>query len=289
MTQDPSIRHLHRDGPPRHYLHVARHRMPSGAGDLTAHDHDFVEVFWVEAGEGGHLENGCQTPLVAGDCVFIRAEDRHSFCNPGREDLVWTNVTLDRATEGELRRRHAAELGWWPWAPGGPIRRARLTPVQVADLGVRAAALPVGVQRRLDLDWFLAGLLRVLLPADGPVQREAPPVWLAEALRLLRQPEHLQAGLAAFRRLAGVSPEHLNRSVRRHYGCTARDLLCQLRLEAAARALRFGDRGILAISLDCGFENLSCFYRRFRACFGTTPRTYRRGPHSGPRGVSPSM
>ena len=47
----------------------------------------------------------------------------------------------------EARLRYAADLGWWPWDPGGPIRRYRLTPAQRELLNERAAA----IQAILDL------------------------------------------------------------------------------------------------------------------------------------------
>ena len=47
------------------------------------------------------------------------------------------------------------------------------------------------------------------------------------------------------------------------------------RMEYAALMLGSTDTSIENIAHDCGIENLSHFYRLFRARYGVTPRRYR--------------
>jgi AraC-like DNA-binding protein len=49
------------------------------------------------------------------------------------------------------------------------------------------------------------------------------------------------------------------------------------RLDAAARRLRAGDDPIPTLADDCGFPNLSNFYRLFRRRFHCTPARWRAG------------
>jgi len=53
------------------------------------------------------------------------------------------------------------------------------------------------------------------------------------------------------------------------------ELINELRVKRAAFELAATDRDIAAIAFDCGFENLSYFYRRFRQFHGKSPRIYR--------------
>ena len=46
-------------------------------------------------------------------------------------------------------------------------------------------------------------------------------------------------------------------------------------MQYAATALGSSDRSISDIALDCGIENMSHFYKLFRAHYGVTPRAYR--------------
>ena len=52
--------------------------------------------------------------------------------------------------------------------------------------------------------------------------------------------------------------------------------LNEYRLNAAAEALRTTEDTVLSISEQCGFDNLSYFYRAFKTRYLMTPREYRR-------------
>jgi len=80
--------------------------------------------------------------------------------------------------------------------------------------------------------------------------------------------------------LCGRSVEHLNRTVRQHFDCTTTQLINRLRLDRAARLLRLTNTPIAAVALDCGFDNLGYFYRRFGERFNQTPRAFRQKAQS---------
>lgn len=88
-----------------------------------------------------------------------------------------------------------------------------------------------------------------------------------------RQPQTL----TALARRAGLSAAHLCRSFKRYTGKRLFDYLLQRRIQAAMLALRSTNDKVLAIVLDCGFNDPSYFNRRFRAIVGCTPLQYRRG------------
>ena len=46
-------------------------------------------------------------------------------------------------------------------------------------------------------------------------------------------------------------------------------------MQYAAMALGSSDQSISGVALDCGIENMSHFYKLFRAHYGVTPRAYR--------------
>jgi len=246
-------------------------------GDLLGeHHHDFYEVFWIEEGSGRHPVNGERWQLAAGDCVFIRPGDQHGFQKDDAGVFAWTNVAIPAEMERQLRRRYADELGWWPWRGGALPHRCRLQPSQVERLKEQAASLPVARQRRLDLDWFIASVLRCLDPPGLRREASGTPYWLDEAVARFLDDDHaLLEGTPALVALAGRCREHVNRTVRAHYRMTSTELVRHLRLERAARELRLSNRAIVDIALSCGFANISYFYRSFRARYGSPPRRFR--------------
>ncbi len=62
---------------------------------------------------------------------------------------------------------------------------------------------------------------------------------------------------------------------RQHFHATPADLLARARVEAAKGLLLAGDRTILEIAGDVGFESSSAFHERFRQSTGMTPAAYR--------------
>jgi AraC-like DNA-binding protein len=63
-----------------------------------------------------------------------------------------------------------------------------------------------------------------------------------------------------FKEIAGVSPIQY---------------LIGLRLKKACDLLEHSSKSVLEIALDCGFENISYFIRKFKEVKGCTPKEYR--------------
>ncbi len=74
----------------------------------------------------------------------------------------------------------------------------------------------------------------------------------------------------------GFSQSHFMRFFKEHMNTTFVDYLNDYRLEKAASMLINTDKKILAIALDCGFNNLSYFNRVFMKKYGKTPREHRK-------------
>jgi AraC family cel operon transcriptional repressor len=170
----------------------------------------------------------------------------------------------------------AGVLDWLRQNYGEFPKSGCLDAAQVERLRPMADALALSPKNRLVRDAFLLQLLAMLTAADrigGPVA--ALPGWLRHAVGEFGRPAQLAGGTRAFARLAGRSPEHVNRVVRRVLGKTTTDLVNDIRLEYAARQLRMTDQKIAEVALDCGLGNLGHFYDLFHKRFKLTPRQYR--------------
>lgn len=80
-------------------------------------------------------------------------------------------------------------------------------------------------------------------------------------------------GMAELAAVAGLSPFHLSRSFRRHYGLAPAAFRNQLRVMEARWMLRRGDN-IAAVALAVGFADQSHLTRLFQRVLGTTPGSY---------------
>jgi len=80
------------------------------------------------------------------------------------------------------------------------------------------------------------------------------------------------ANLAA---LLGMSSFHFSHLFKRSIAITPYQYLLQQRIERAKQLLKYSDRPITDIALQCGFNSHSHLSKQFRQLTGTTPKAYR--------------
>jgi AraC family transcriptional regulator len=116
---------------------------------------------------------------------------------------------------------------------------------------------------------------------------ESPPIASLQAnseytQRINRVIDHLRANLdrpmklEELAKVACFSEFHFHRIFRAVSGETLNSFTNRLRLEKAARLLRYSDRNLTDIALDCGFSSSATFSRAFRSGYGTSPSQFRK-------------
>ena len=255
-------------------------RRPAG----SLHTHDFPEMLYVMQGTGIHWVNGETLPLEAGDLIWIRPHDCHTVCGPSGR-LHFVNIAFPISAWQEFTTAAGLDAVAAHWESAPLLPSVSLPP---ESRGVCIQAFQQALRdfhdspTRFALCRFLAGALPGLLPSENRAETvlggEALPSWLAGACAAMAQAGNLRAGTGRMAELAGVSPAHLSRSLKAHRNQTPTEFLLELRLQRASALLRTEAEEIGEIALDCGFENLSYFYRCFRLRFGQTPRVYRHDP-----------
>src|SRR5262252_3214978 len=85
-----------------------------------------------------------------------------------------------------------------------------------------------------------------------------------------------QVKLEELAKVACFSEFHFHRIFRAVSGETLNSFTTRLRLEKAARLLRYSGQSLTNIALDCGFSSPATFSRAFRSGYGTTPRQFRK-------------
>jgi AraC family transcriptional regulator len=92
--------------------------------------------------------------------------------------------------------------------------------------------------------------------------------WATQGMRALSTDE-LAAAVV-------LSPGHLFRLFREHYGCSPARVLEQVRLARAAGQLQRSNATLAEVARFTGFANPYHFSRRFSAVYGVAPGAYRR-------------
>ena len=131
-------------------------------------------------------------------------------------------------------------------------------------------------EKRTALRMLLFEMMTQYFPLVTETAENGMPNWLQRTCEEMQKPENFARGIPRMLELSAVSPEHLARTVRKHLQQTPTSYVNQLRLTYSANLLTHGDKEIVDIASEAGFESLSYFYALFKAHYGQTPRRFRR-------------
>lgn len=262
---------------PDQQLHVAR-ALFSMRDELPLHDHDFFECFFIESGQGWHRLPQERQRLEPGQLIFIRPGHAHAFRSQRQQPLTLINLAFEATGWRRFQRRHndlLQALNLWQnqSVPTG----VRLNPYQLTRLTELAMEVRTGEGTRLDADYFLCGLLRLLRPSTEFAKGTGTvPPWLREAFGAIRASGNLPGNVSELIKRCGRTPEHVARTFQQHLHLTPTQWLTQERMRLACRLLKEETLSITEIALECGMENLSHFHRCFKSHSGVTPLKYRQ-------------
>jgi AraC family cel operon transcriptional repressor len=264
------------------------------------HYHDHPEVFWIMEGQAVHEINGFTQRLETGALVLIRPTDKHAFRTSGKGILI-ANVGFPEAVRVSLAKRLASSSAHlWTDTPLPAVYS--LTDTQLRILETSLADLTRGRDEPWEVERFLFNLMHLLAdgglggrktaetkleaalstpaqqsssaPDSAPAALNLPP-WLQRACVEIQKPENFMGGTQRLAQLAGRSPGHLAREVRRLTGRSPTDIVNEARMRHAAHLLLTTENTVISVTLDCGFQGLGHFYRAFQAAHGLTPRAFR--------------
>jgi AraC-like DNA-binding protein/mannose-6-phosphate isomerase-like protein (cupin superfamily) len=254
--------------PGEHY-HYARVAIQN-AEPVNRHRHNFHELFWVTGGNGVHWINGSSRPLTPGTLTFIKASDEHTFS--GALNII--NIAFPTATWEYLSQRYNLPR----YFASTPIEKREhpLSPLHLHDLDMLSENVASGERSRLKIESFLLDACQFLERLENNATPAGMPQWMREAMEKICEKQNFQHGTRYFARLAGRSPEHVSREMRRWTGKTPTDFINEARMAYASSRLIASDEPILSIALECGFESFGHFYRLFHATHRMAPNAFRR-------------
>ena len=141
-----------------------------------------------------------------------------------------------------------------------------------------------GEFRRLFLEAKVLELVAVkLADLEKGIERNVSPLNRRELDRIREVRHTLLArlddppSLTDLSRLAGINRNKLNRGFKQLYGNTAFNVLRDARLSKARTLLQETDLTLSEVAFSVGYNNQANLTKAFRAHFGQTPKTVRRG------------
>lgn len=217
------------------------------------------------------MERGCTALVLPGESRAVRGGNRSgAVCRILSFDDEWALGAGNGAIALRLDSLDAA------------VRRGRRLGAEVLA-SVERKALAAGdggrsgLLRAALLESLFLELSLELLRSEEDRRGQDAPWWLRRACGAMERGKNLRLGPSRLAELAGKSPEHVIRQMRRYYGTTPTRYVNELRLRRASDLLVDSGRPVLDISYSLGFENPSYFSRLFKEKYGMTPSRFRAG------------
>lgn len=245
------------------------------------HTHEFFEIFLLIDGRIEHVVNGRHIILSAGSMTLIRPDDAHYYRPvPGCTCQV-INLAIARRAIYDLlaylgegfQAQRILDLELPPMVNLTPPDKQR---VQAKLEQLHRIPIENSTAKRTALRMLLFELMALYVPISVHEAKSDMPGWLKRSCEEMQKPQNLILGVPRMLELAAVSPEHLSRTVRKFLHRTPTNYINDLRLTYAANLLTHGDRSIVDIAAEVGFDSLSYFYTLFKTQYGQTPRQFRR-------------
>lgn len=248
---------------------------------FAPHYHNYYELFMVLKGEPFHVANKKGHILHEGDLLFIRDFDIHEYKSGDGNYFEIVNLTFTKETflsladylgEGFLYKNLLE-------AEQPPV--VNLSPKDKELLFYSLMELNQSVDKKIIKLRARALLIKIFTEYfyDYEKYRKKEndiPLWLEITMEKMKKPQNFIEGTARMYKLCGKSREHLTRCLRKYYNTTPSILVADLRLEHSAKLILTSNLTITDICYECGFENLSWFYKQFIKKFGMTPTNYRK-------------
>jgi AraC family cel operon transcriptional repressor len=244
-------------------------------GSTKKHEHDFMELFWVESGEGIHWIQSERRPISSGRLIFVLPQDFHLVCaaKPGASVVICNLAFRCEAWRRVNRLYFGGRCDWF--ARGRPeVRERQVSPAVFNFLRRAGDEMLPAPRSRLMLDRFFLNLAFALGGRESEPKKQDIPAWLQNAVSSVEREGLFRAGPSVLTRAAGRSQEHVVRETRRWLGRTPTEVVNEMRMRQAAALLAKSPRKIIDVCFECGFENLGHFYALFRQYHQMTPRQY---------------
>lgn len=254
-------------------FHIARVTIHSRY-DLSLHNHDYAEIFWIENGSGFHIINRQKIPLKPGNLVMIRPDDEHTFTSSG-EGITIMNLAFPADTLAYLRERYFAGYNSYFWTDTALPYQVLMDMALIRRISQKAEKTWKYKKSKFYLDTLLLFIFGLIAANKDLETDKHIPAWLHNAIQDYITPELFKQGAAGFANLCEKNIDHVNRVVRSAYNKTLSELITELRMTFAAKQLSMTNNPIKVICNDCGFTNLGHFYKTFRQTFNQTPTAYR--------------
>ncbi|MCA0758626.1 AraC family transcriptional regulator [Paenibacillus sp. N4] len=252
---------------------------------LSQHTHDFIEISYVEEGNGYHYVEDQMIPIKRGDLFVIPIGTSHVF-RPTSQDnpLVIYNCIFRTSMLEQLRSvvrepsiLHSLFYGSQPSA----VKWLQFQDKFDKFLTVMQGMYREFLKKEAQYEFLMMGqLIQVLAmlqryECDGSLV-STPTNKMDDAIQYIN--DHYAANLTVQQvsERSFMSPSHFQRLFKKTTGVTFMTYLQNFRIQRCCELLKSTEMTIQEAANQVGYQDMKFFHELFRKKTGVTPREYRR-------------
>lgn len=255
-------------------------------------EHTFKREFWkivyIIDGKGFKVINSRKYPLAPGAVYLIHPEDRTSYEIESDRIHIYNLVFMPSFLENDLKKLSSDfnffSFFYWNFNESKLKSKSR-------DLYIVKAGKKITWFFRSLLDEYETDdinsyhaiehlLLLLLIELNREAGNHSEGVRAEQTLdyveMFIREHYKDEVSLEELARQVSMHPNYLCRLYRKKRGISIFRQLKHIRMEKAAELLKNGQGNITEICFECGFNNLSYFYRAFQHEYGVNPGNYKK-------------
>lgn len=249
------------------------------------HMHDGLEIVYIVNGTGEHIIDGKRYYVKQGSIVVVNVGQTHSFSaidNFEYYNLLFNPAFLSEKYNGlksmdEVMKKMGYEVKNRPVIDINDTKNIkRIMKLILSEYTNRDKNCDEISKKYIEiLINYLARHLRDN-KEDSAVDKYAE---ISDVLIFIDQNLERKITLEEVGEKFGYSPKYFSRVLKRKYNLTFKELLLKKRISKAIKYLMTTDDNIDNISKQCGFTNLTFFYKKFEEYLHISPKYIREYSH----------
>ena len=257
--------------------------------NFPKHKHNYVEVIYMCQGTTTHILNGSKVILEAGDLLCLNQNAEQEILPAGEQDIAVNFIVLPEFFDTAFSMMDMEEENALKEFLVGAL----------CGKNDNTSYLYFHVAEILPIQNLVENMVWTIF-YDQPNKRRCNQITMGLLLlQLLNHVDRMETGTAAFdRELTGTVfnyiEEHykngslselaeimgydvywLSREIKKRTGKTYKELLQSRRMRQAAYLLKNSRLPVADIIESVGYDNTSYFFRKFKECYGVSPKMYR--------------
>ena len=243
-------------------------------GDRYYHSHDFYEIFYVTSGSIRHSLNNEIENLTIGDMRFLRPGDIHCFLREKTDACTHRDIAITVPLYEKISK-------FFCYSPSSgfssPIK-AKLDLKLINELETSLQKINNRKPNESPVFYFaVAELFKAFFSVENAHEsNKNAPEWIINLISRLERPEEFCRDVNEIFSEYNYSKEYICRTFKKTTGKTLTEYLNQKKLSLASILIQNTNESIESICYKCGYNNISYFYRTFKATFNKTPHEFRK-------------